>query len=459
MTLTDRPARQGPPIRVVLPVVLGTLLNALNSSMIAVALVDIQGEFHAGSEVIWLVSGLYVANTVAQPTMGRLADQFGPRRVFCCGLVMITVAAVGAPFSPSLSWLLTARVLLGVGTSATYPAGLAVIREWSDREAPNSEATGALGAISVASQVAVAFGPPLGGVLVLVDGWRSIFWVNIPLTALALLLTLIWIHRDSPVTVTVSKALRELDPIGIGLFAGMMVFLVLFLLSITRQPGWIPLVVSVLFAVALFWWERRASRPFIDFQMLAANRPLTLTYLRCGVTYVVFYTVFYGLPQWLEQDRSMTSAEAGLVMLPLAGLGVVATVLATRMASRYGQRPLLVIGSAGLLVGSLSLLGVDSATPIAVLLLVAAVLGLPNGFNNLGNQTAMYASAPDGQLGTASGLYRTSQYVGAILASALVGLGMGAHATDGGLHVLAVVISVTSAGLLLTAITSKHLQK
>jgi MFS family permease len=459
MSLTDRPTRQGLPIRVVLPIVLGTLLNALNSSMIVVALVDIGKEFHAGSKVIWLVSGLYLANTVAQPTMGRLADQLGPRRVFGCGLVVVMIAAAGAPFAPSLDWLLAARVLLGIGTSAAYPAGLAVIREWTDREAPSSEVTGALGAISVASQVAVALGPSLGGALVLVDGWRSIFWVNLPIAVLALVLALIWISRDHPATATVGKALCELDPIGIGLFTGMMIFLLLFLLSVTQQLGWADLVASVTFAAVLFWWERRVPRPFIDVQMLAANRPLTLTYLRCGVTYVVFYTVFYGLPQWLEQGRLMTSAEAGLIMLPIAGLGMVATVLATRMARRHGHRPLLIIGSAGLLVGSLSLLGVNSATPIAVLLLVAAALGLPNGFNNLGNQAAMYASAPHGQLGTASGLYRTSQYVGANLAAALVGSGMGAQATDGGLHVLAVVISVTSAGLLLAAITSKHLQK
>ena len=77
------------PVRVVLPVVLGTLLNALNSSMIAVALVSIQGEFHVGVEVVWMISGLYLANADAQPTMGRLADQFGARRVFSAGLVLV----------------------------------------------------------------------------------------------------------------------------------------------------------------------------------------------------------------------------------------------------------------------------------------------------------------------------------------------------------------------------------
>jgi MFS family permease len=426
--------------------------------MIAVALVSIQGEFHAGAEVVWLISGLYLATAIAQPTMGRLADQFGPRLVFNAGLVLVTVAAVAAPFAPSFGVLLLARVVLGVGTSAAYPAGLALIKDWAERAEPSTETTGALGAISAASQVAVALGPPLGGVLVLVGGWRCIFWVNLPITVLALLLTLLWLRRDDPVGTSASKALRELDPLGILLFAGMMIFLLLFLLSVDRAPAWPHLTASVAFAAALLWWELRAARPFVDVRMLAANRPLTLTYLRCGVTYLVFYTVFYSLPQWLEQARSMTSAAAGLIMLPIAGFGVIATVLATRLVSHSGLRPVLVIGSAGLLVGSLSLLAVSALTPVALLLVVAAVLGLPNGFNSLGNQTAMYNSAPQDQLSTASGLYRTAQYIGANLASALVGLGLGEHATDGGLHLLAAVIAAISAGLLLAATTSKHLK-
>ncbi|MCM3882913.1 MFS transporter [Frankia sp. R82] len=440
-----------PPLALLLPVVLGTLLNALNSSMIAVALVAIGDHFHAGASVVWLVSGLYLANAVAQPTMGRLADQFGPRRIFCAGLLMIIVAACAAPFAPTLGYLLIARVLLGVGTSAAYPAGVALVRDWADRTGPEASSASALGAISAASQVAVALGPPLGGVLVVVAGWRSIFWVNLPVAALALVLALRRIRRDARVNTPAGAALRALDPLGIVLFAGGMVFLLLFLFSVAHGPIWLDLVGAALLMLVLVGWERHCASPFIDVRMLASNRPLTATYLRCAVTYVVFYSVFYGLPQWLEQSRRMSSAQAGLVVLPIACLGVVATVLATRMSRRGDNRRLLVIGSVGLLAGSLALLGIGGATPVGVLLLAAAVLGLPNGFNNMGNQTAMYAAAQPERLGTASGLYRTSQYVGANLAAALVGLTLGDHAGSRGLHHLAAVITVISLALVAAA--------
>jgi MFS family permease len=460
MTTQTPAGRLSVPARVILPIVLGTLLNALNSSMIALALIDIQHEFHAGANVVWLVSGLYLATAVGQPTMGRLADQLGARRVFCAGLLLIIVAAVAAPFAPTLGWLIAARVVLGLGTSAAYPAGISMIRAWASRAEGGGEPTGGLGAVSVASQVAVALGPPLGGVLVQFAGWRSIFWVNLPLAALSLVLTVIWLHPDGPITVPSPRRLAaELDPPGMILFSGALVFLLLFLLSISGRPAWWQLAAAAAATVVLIGWERRARRPFIDVRMLTANRALSGTYLRCAGTYVVFYTVFYALPQWLEQGRSMSDLGSGLVMLPVAALGVLATLAATRLQDSRGLRPVLLIGTAGLVLGSVSLLAVNRATPLILLLLIAAVLGLPNGFNSLGNQSAMYLSAPPDAIGTASGLYRTAQYIGAILASALVALGLGGHATDRGLHQLAGCIAVISVGLLITTTLSRHLRK
>jgi len=442
------------------PVVLGTLLNALNSSMIAVALVAIGHAFHAGSEVVWLVSGLYLTAAVAQPTMGRLTDLLGPRRIFCLGLVIVGVSAVGASFAPGLGWLIAARVVMGVGTSAAYPSGLAMIRAWMRDHGAEGTPTGALGAISVTAQSAVALGPPVGGVLVQLAGWRSIFWANIPFVVASLTLTMLWLPSGRPARRRrLREAVGELDVPGVALFVGLLVCLLLFLLSLDRHPEWPVLGGVAVFSAALWWRERRLADPFLDVRMLAENRPLATTYGRTAVTYVVFYSVFYGLPQWLEQGRGLSTAASGLVMLPLAGLGALTTLLAARLANRRGVRPLLVFGSAALLAGSLALLAVGPGTAVAVLVAIAALLGVPNGFNSLGNQTALYEAASGERMGTASGLYRTFQYVGANVASAVVGLTVGAAAAGAGLHEMAVVISVVSAGLLVTASTSRHLRR
>ena len=125
----------------------GTLLNPLNSSMSAVALGLIQAHFEISvATASWLLSGFALAAAVAQPVMGRLADLFGPRRIFCTGLLVVGVASGLAPLAPAFGWLIACRMLQAFGTSAAYPAGLAIIRALNPQgQAP----AGTLGAITI----------------------------------------------------------------------------------------------------------------------------------------------------------------------------------------------------------------------------------------------------------------------------------------------------------------------
>lgn len=459
MTVTASPTAARLPTRLVVPIALGTLLQALNSSMIAVALVQIRTAFHAGSAASWLISGLYLATAVGAPTMGRIADLVGPRKVFLGGLGLVAVAAVAAPFAPNIGVLVGCRVLLGIGTSAPYPAGLAMIRGEADRLGLGG-VSGGLGVLTVAGQVAVAFGPTLGGLLVQVAGWPAIFLVNIPFVLVAGFFALRYLPADrTREHVAASTVLRRLDVGGLLLFSGAMTALMLVLLSLTDRPQWYLVPVFAILAVVLVLRERRAADPFVDVRLLAANRPLSFTYLRTALTYIAFYAVFYGLPSWLERGRGLDPGAAGLVMLPLAAVGVVTTTVAARMVRERGPRAPLVIGSVVFAAAALLLTRVDTAAPIVGLVALSAALGLPNGFNSMGNQTALYLAAPRDRIGAASGLYRSSQYVGANLAAALLELTFAGPATDAGLHRTALVILAIAAVLAATALTSKHLRR
>src|SRR5919198_4139957 len=189
-----RPARQ-PERRLIGAVLAGTLLNPLNSSMIAVALSLIQSNFRVSvATVSWLLSGFSLAAAVAQPVMGRLADLFGPRRIFCTGLLLVGVASVLAPLAPAFGWLIACRMLQAFGTSAAYPAGLAIMRAVNPQgQAP----AGTLGAINITSSVSVALGPVLGGFLAARAGWPAIFLANVPITAVGLMLALRWLPADA----------------------------------------------------------------------------------------------------------------------------------------------------------------------------------------------------------------------------------------------------------------------
>ncbi|HEU4426563.1 MAG TPA: MFS transporter, partial [Pilimelia sp.] len=147
------------PPRVVASIALGTLLNPLNSSMIAVALVALQQAFDVGvATSSWLVSAFYLAACVAQPLMGRIADRFGPRRVYCTGLGIACATGLVALVAPNFGSLVACRVAQAIGTSAAFPAGLALIRRIAGGRPPATT----LASISMANGSGAALGPLLG---------------------------------------------------------------------------------------------------------------------------------------------------------------------------------------------------------------------------------------------------------------------------------------------------------
>ncbi|WP_328470971.1 MFS transporter [Streptomyces sp. NBC_00448] len=432
--------------RLIVPLMLGAVLNPINSTMIATTLVAIGGSFHVGAaDTAWLVSSLYLASAVAQPTMGRLADRLGPRRVFLTGLLMVAAAGLVGTAAPSLAWLIVSRVMLGVGTSAAYPAAMALLRAHSQRiGVPTPRPV--LGLLSLAGLSSAAVGPVLGGVLAATLGWRAVFAVNLPLALLGFVLAALWLPRTppaKPATAAGSAAGNarpsSLDPVGIALFAALLTSLMLFLMRLAAPP-WPLLPVAAVLGGVLAWWELRRPAPFLDLRMLARNRPLSLTYLRHGMTYLVVYCVMYGYAQWLEDAHGYSSATAGLLMLPMSVAAMATSLLGARTK---GIRAPLITAAVLLLGGSGLLLAAGHTTPAVALGAAGALFGLPQGLTSTANQAAVYAQAPSGETGSAAGLQRTSQYLGAITAASLIGLFYGRRATDAGLHEMA----LTSAGL------------
>lgn len=453
--MTHASAPQRIPRRYVGVIALGTLLNPLNSSMIAVALVDLQSAFGIGfGTASWLISGFYLSACVGQPLMGRLADRVGPRRVYVGGLSIVLLSSVLAPFAPAFGLVLACRIAQAIGTSAAFPSGLALIRRVSGANRPPS---GALGAIAMANSASAAFGPVLGGFLVAFAGWPGIFLVNTPITLVSIVLALRVLPPDLPARTTGDEgatrtSLRQLvDPLGVLFFSGTLIGLLGFLLSLPHRPLWWLLPLVAVAGVLLVFWERRAPSPFLDVRGFVRSPALAGVLGQQAAIQLVFYSVFYGLPQWLEQVRHLPTEQTGLLMLPIAALGVVVTPLAARLVTRFGARLPLILGSIGLLTGSALIFTLGDATPAVGVLGVTAVLGLPNGLNNMGLQAALYSAAPPDGTGMAAGLFQTARYVGAILSTALIGLVLETHLSSAGLHRVATVMVVLAALLVVAS--------
>ncbi|MCK7624732.1 MFS transporter [Streptomyces sp. RS10V-4] len=456
------PAREerGFGARLMTPLLLGSLLNPVNSTMIATALVAIGADFRVGAaDTAWLISAMYLASAVGQPSLGRVADRFGPRRVFAAGAVLVCAAGLVGALAPTFGWLIVSRVVLGIGTAAAYPAAMAVLRAES-RRVGRTTPRRVLGRISLAALASAAVGPSLGGLLAATAGWRAVFAVNVPLSLLALAGALAWLppDRDRPAAEAGggpgAAARGSLDPFGIALFASALTCAMFFLLRLDAPP-WPLLAPAGVLTAALVRWELRHPRPFLDLRMLARNRALALTYLRHGLAYLVIYCVLYGFSQWLEQAHGFSSFHAGLVMLPMSGAAAVCSLAGARAK---GIRAPLAVAACCLTAGSAVFLLLRGTSPLPVLLAAGALFGVPQGLASTGNQAAVYAQAPADGVGAAAGLQRTAQYLGAITASSLIGLEYGTRATDAGLHAIALTGAVLGAALLALTLADRSLR-
>jgi MFS family permease len=434
---------------------MGAMLNPINSTMISTALVPIAVSLHASvAETRWLIVGLYLTSAVAQPTMGRLADLFGPRRIYLISLFFVAAAGVLGQLASSLTGLVMSRVLLGIGTSAAYPAAMRIFRVQADRTGCEPPRV-AMGVLSLTAVSTVAVGPLIGGVLTSAFGWHSIFTLNVPLALLTVLLILLWVPKDQPRAASFARLLDDVDLIGIGLFTVFLLSLMTFLMHLDR-PGWPALSAAAIFGAALVVHSLRRRRPFIDVRMLARNRPLTVTYLRTGGVLIIVYSVLYGFAQWLESAVGFSSAKAGFVTLPMPAVAAVSSVTGVR--TKGLRAPFLVsIGAA--LAGSICLFLVDSRTCAWIIAVAVMFFGVPQGTFSTATQAAIYIQAPAEEIGTAAGLQRTAGYIGAIAAANLLALMYGHHATDHGLHSLAAVMGALSAFLFIATLFDRTIPR
>jgi MFS family permease len=304
--------------RLLLPMVLGAVLNPVNSSILAVTLVPIGHAFGVPpSQTAWLVTSLYVATAIGQPVTGRLIDRFGPRRLFLVATVLTGIGGLIGTLAPAFSVLVVARVVIGLGTCAGYPAAMTLIRSEADRTGEKSPA-GILTVLAVSSQTIAVIGPTLGGLLVAVGGWRATFAVNLPLALVA------WLSG--------SFLLPRITPVRTG--------------------------------------EERATGVL---RAVAGNWALLRTYARMLLAMTVAYAVLYGYAQWLQQGRGLHPAAAGLLLLPVSLMALVISALTGRRMAIRGK---LVAGAAVQVVAALLMLLLGGSTYLWLLVGFAAVCGL-----------------------------------------------------------------------------------
>jgi predicted MFS family arabinose efflux permease len=303
----------------------------------------------------------------------------------------------------------------------------------------------------------VALGLPLGGVLVNAFGWRSVFFANVPVTVVALVLGAAWLPRDPALASSLSarQIARRIDLTGIAAFGGAIAALLVFLDGLPHQH-WVALALAAVLTIALVIWELRATPAFFDVRLLATNLALSRTYLRFALTSLCVYTVLYGVSQWLEAVRGYSAQDAGLLILPMAALSA---VLIRPISQRNLVRGPLIAAAVSSIAGAIGVLLLGTSTPVIGIIAVTLIFGVTLGTYAPGNQTALYTQVDPHKIGTAAGLLRTFGYMGSIASAAILSVVFHNRVSDHGLHAIAAIMIGASIIVLLFTLADLSLRK
>lgn len=389
----------------------------LDTTIVNVALPSIGEGFHVGTRGLeWVVNAYTLVLASLLISSGAVADRFGRRRVFQLGLVVFGVASVVCALAPSVSVLIVARIVQGVGGSMLSPIALAIVVNVMTDQKERAKAIGVWAAVF---GVSMAAGPIAGGVLIESFGWRSVFWVNVPVIVAVLVLTAAFVPESR------AQQPRRLDVPGQLLLAIVVGGAVALLIEGPRI-GWISTGAMIGYAVvaaALAAFVRTESlrlEPLIDLQLFR-RRPFSAAVLGAVVVFVALNATLLLGTLYLQQARGMTPAVAGAITLPMAVAATVCAPLSGILVGRYGpRRPLLIAGSFTA-VGGLCLVSLDNDTRILTLLIAYLFLGIGFGFSNAPITNTAVNGLPASRAGLAGGITSSARQFGAALGVALAG--------------------------------------
>jgi EmrB/QacA subfamily drug resistance transporter len=394
------------------------LIVGMDNTIVNVALPSIQREFHATvAGLQWTIDAYLVVLASLLMLSGSMADRFGRRRTFQLGLVIFTLGSLLCSLAPSLVWLVVFRMLQAVGGSMLNPVAVSIIRNTFDDPRERAQALGAWGAVI---GISLGLGPVVGGVLVHNVGWRSIFWVNIPVGVAAIALTARFVPEskaDHP---------RRLDPIGEIL---VIVFLASLTYSIIEGPaaGWGSGLIVGLFALAavslgaFVWYERRRPEPLIDVRFFRST-PFSGATLIAVSAFAAFSGFLFLNTLYLQDVRGLSPLDAGLYTLPMAAMAVVASPISGALVGRRGPRLSLVMSGCALAIGSLMLTGLSTTTSFTWLIVSYLLFGFGFGLVNPPITQTAVSGMPAAQAGVAAAVASTSRQVGQALGVAVVGV-------------------------------------
>jgi EmrB/QacA subfamily drug resistance transporter len=360
---------------VLVSVIFGLFMVILDTTVVNVAFQTLRAEFGATlNDSQWIISIYVLSLGISTPLSGFLSDRFRMKRIYLTGLTIFVIGSLLCGIAPSLPLLIAARALQGFGGGIALPLGAAFLF----RTFPVAEQGFALGIFGNAALAAPAIGPILGGWLVDQNLWRLIFFINPPIGLLGVFLGSRFLPNfksDRTPNLDVLGLVTEIIGFGSVLYAA----------SLAATQGWaspnmlIWLGIGVIGLIAFAIVELFiAKEPLLDLRLFAKRTFLNASLLGY-VSVIALFGAEFLMPLYLQALRGKSALETGLILMPLAITGALATTVAGRLYDKFGPRPLVAFGFSVLIINTWQLSQLQANTPIEWIVFLLALRGLALG--------------------------------------------------------------------------------
>jgi EmrB/QacA subfamily drug resistance transporter len=393
------------------------MIVGLDTTIVNVALPAIHRSFHSSlSELQWTIDAYTLVLASLLMLSGSTADRVGRRRIFQLGLFVFSLGSLLCAVAPSQELLIAARVLQAIGGSMLNPVALSIIRNVFEDPRERAQAIGVWGGMV---GISMALGPIVGGALVESVGWPAVFLVNVPVGAIAIVLTALFVPESR------AAHPRRFDPIG---QLAVIVALSTLTYAIIEAPssGWLSAQTVTLFGLSLLAfgflvaYELRRAEPLIEVRFFASvpfsGASAIAVCAFAGMGGFLFLNTLY-----LQEVRGLSPFEAGLYTVPLALMTLVVAPLSGRLVASRGNRPPLIGGSIGLIVSALILTQLSATTPMWQLVATYVLFGTGFALINPPITNTAVSGMPPSQAGVAAAVASTSRQVGQTLGVAVLG--------------------------------------
>jgi EmrB/QacA subfamily drug resistance transporter len=408
---------RGHPWLTLITVAVGVMMVALDGTIVAIANPAIQKDLGATfAQVQWITNGYFLALAVSLITAGKLGDRFGHRQTFLIGVVGFAAASGAIGLSDSIALVVTFRVLQGLFGALLMPAALGLLRATFPAEKLNM----AIGIWGMVIGASTAGGPILGGVLVEHVNWQSVFFINVPVGVLAVVLG-VWILLDH----RAENAPRSFDILGIALLSAAMFCLVWALIK-APEWGWgdgrtWAFIIASVVGFALFaFWETKVKEPLIPLALFRSV-PLSAGVVLMILMAIAFMGGLFFVTFYLQNVHGMSPIDAGLHLLPLTGMMIVGSPLAGAMITKVGPRIPLAGGMALTAIAMYGMSTLETDTGSGIMSLWFALLGLGLAPVMVGATEVIVGNAPMELSGVAGGLQQAAMQIGGSLGTAVLG--------------------------------------